>query len=181
MGYRLGGRYIEGLDHLGSGLSFAEQIDRAVRSAQVFSDLAREESSLLGGFLNVFRVRKGSPFIFEGDEGTFMVVVLSGQVSVVKQFDGPHPKLVATVGPGKTLGEMSMIDGEPRFATCLAAEETIFAMLDRKGFLEIIEKRPALASKVLLHLVVLLNQRLRQASAKLLEVMEGGEKKPARR
>jgi hypothetical protein len=49
-------------------------------------------------------------------------------------------------------------------------------MLDRKAFLEITEQRPALASKILLHLVVLLNQRLRQASAKLLEVMEAGEK-----
>jgi hypothetical protein len=38
------------------------------------------------------------------------------------------------------------------------------------------EQRPTLASKVLLHLVILLNQRLRQASAKLLEVMEVGEK-----
>ena len=40
------------------------------------------------------------------------------------------------------------------------------------------EQRPGLASKILLHLVVLLNQRLRQASAKLLEVMEAAEKAP---
>ena len=105
-----------------------------------------------------------------------MVVVLSGQVNVFKQFDGPKPKLVASVGAGKTLGEMSMIDGEPRFATCVAAEDTTFAMLDRNAFLQIMEQRPGLASKILLHLVVLLNQRLRQTSAKLLEVMESGEK-----
>lgn len=175
MGYRVGGRYIEGLDHLGSGLAFAEKIGSAVRSARVFSDLAPDEASLLAGFLDVFRVQTGAPFIFEGDEGSFMVVVLSGQVSVFKHFDGPNPKLVASVGTGKTLGEMSMIDGEPRFATCIAAEETTFAMLDRKAFLAIMEQRPALASKILLHLVVLLNQRLRQASAKLLEIMESGE------
>jgi CRP-like cAMP-binding protein len=176
MGFRVGGRYIEGLDHLGSGLAFAEKIDGAVRSARVFSDLTPDEASLLAGFLDVFRVKSGSPFIFEGDEGSFMVVVLSGQVNVFKQFDGPKPRLVASVGTGKTLGEMSMIDGEPRFATCIAAEDTTIAMLDRKGFLEIMQRRPALASKILLHLVVLLNQRLRQASAKLLEVMESGEK-----
>jgi CRP-like cAMP-binding protein len=176
MGYRLGGRYIESLDHLGSGLSFTQQMNGAVHSARVFSDLTPQETGLLAGFLEVFRVNAGVPFIFEGDEGTFMVVVLSGQVNVVKQFDGAHPKLVASVGVGKTLGEMSMIDGEPRFATCVAAEETRFAMLDRKAFLEIMEQRPTLASKVLLHLVILLNQRLRQASAKLLEVMEVGEK-----
>ena len=176
MGYRVGGRYIEGLDHLGNGLAFAEKMKGAVRSARVFSDLTPEEGSLLAGFLEVFQVKTGAPFIFEGDEGSFMVVVLSGQVNVFKQFDGANPKLVASVGAGKTLGEMSMIDGEPRFATCIAAEDTTFAMLDRKAFLEIMEQRPGLASKILLHLVVLLNQRLRQASAKLIEVMESGEK-----
>jgi CRP-like cAMP-binding protein len=176
MGYRVGGRYIEGLEHLGSGLAFAEKLSGVLRNARVFSDLTPEEAKLLAGFLNVFRVQTGTPFISEGDEGSFMVVVLSGQVNVFKQFDGPAPKLVASVGTGKTLGEMSMIDGEPRFATCIAAEDTMFAMLDRKAFLEIMEQRAALASKILLHLVVLLNQRLRQASAKLLEVMEAGEK-----
>lgn len=176
MGHRVGGRYVEGLDHLGNGLAFAEKLGAGLRGARVFSDLTPEEAKLLAGFLDVFRVKTGTPFIFEGDEGSFMVVVLSGQVNVFKQLDGPNPKLVATVGPGKTLGEMSMIDGEPRFATCVAAEDTMFAMLDRKGFLEIMEQRPGLASKILLHLVVLLNQRLRQASAKLLEVMESGEK-----
>jgi|APFre7841882724_1041349.scaffolds.fasta_scaffold43673_1 CRP-like cAMP-binding protein len=180
MGYRLGGRYIEGLEHLGSGLAFAEKLSGGLRAARVFSDLAPEEATLLAGFLDVFRVKSGAPFIFEGDEGSFMVVVLSGQVNVFKQFDGPNPKLVASVGTGKTLGEMSMIDGEPRFATCIAAEDTTFAMLDRKGFLQIMEQRPALASKILLHLVVLLNQRLRQASAKLLEVMESGERSARR-
>lgn len=73
-----------------------------------------------------------------------------------------------------------MIDGEPRFATCVAAEDTAFGMLDRDGFREIMDKQPVLASKILLHLVVLLNQRLRQTSAKLLEVMEGSEKAPKR-
>jgi CRP/FNR family cyclic AMP-dependent transcriptional regulator len=176
MGYRLGGRYVEGLDHLGSGLSFAEQINVAVRSAQVFSELSPQEAGLLRGFLDVFQVRAGLPFIFEGDEGSFMVLVLKGQVSVYKQFESATPKLVASVGAGKTLGEMSMIDGEPRFATCVAAEDTTFAMLDREGFREIIDKQPVLASKILLHLVFLLNQRLRQTSAKLLEVMEASEK-----
>jgi len=172
MGYRLGGRYVEGLDHLGSGLSFADRINGAARSARVFSELSPQEASLLCGFLDVFRVHSGEPFIFEGDDGSFMVLVLEGQVKVYKQFNSPSPKLVATVGPGKTLGEMSMIDGEPRFATCVAAEDSTFAMLDRSGFREIVDEQPALACKIMLHLVVLLNQRLRQASAKLLELME---------
>jgi len=178
MGHRVGGRYVGGLTHLGGGLAFADKLSGGLRAVPLFKDLTREEAKTLAGFLYVFRVDTGTPFIFEGDEGSFMVVVLGGQANVFMQFDGPSPKLVATVGPGKTLGEMSMIDGEPRFATCVAAEDASVAMLDRRAFLQILEQRPGLAAKILLHLVVLLNQRLRQASAKLLEVMEAGERAP---
>ncbi len=174
MGHRVGGRYIEGVDHLGGGEAFAEKLSGGLRAVPVFKDLTLEEAKFLAGFLDVLRVKSGTPFIYEGDEGTFMVVVLGGQVNVFKQFEGPNPKLVAVVGSGKTLGEMSMIDGEPRFATCVAAEDTTIAMLDRKGFLQVMQQRPGLAAKMLLHLVVLLNQRLRQTSAKLLEVMGSG-------
>ncbi|HQR51724.1 MAG TPA: cyclic nucleotide-binding domain-containing protein [Burkholderiales bacterium] len=174
MGHRVGGRHIDGVDHLGSGQAFADKLSGGLRAVPVFKDLTSEEAKLLAGYLDVYRVKTGTPFIFEGDEGSFMVVVLGGQVNVFKQFEGSNPKLVAVVGSGKTLGEMSMIDGEPRFATCVAAEDTTFAMLDRKGFLQIMEQRPGLAAKILLPLVVLLNQRLRHASAKLLEVMESG-------
>lgn len=178
MGYRVGGRYVEGLDHLGSGLSFAEQINVAVRSARVFSELSPQEAGLLSGFLDVFRVRTGEPFIVEGDEGSFMVLVLNGKVDVYKDFTGPSPKHVAVVGGGKTLGEMSMIDGEPRFATCVAAEDTTFAILDRDRFRAIIAEQPVLASKIMLHLVVLLNQRLRQVTARLMECMEAANGSP---
>lgn len=174
MGHRVGGRYIEGVEHLGAGQAFAEKLSGGLRTVPVFKDLTLEETKLLAGFLDVYRVRSGTPFIFEGDEGSFMVVVLGGQVNVFKQFESANPKLVAAVGSGKTLGEMSMIDGEPRFATCVAAEDTTLALLDRKGFLQITEQHPRLSAKMLLHLAVLLNQRLRQASAKLLEVMESG-------
>jgi CRP-like cAMP-binding protein len=71
-----------------------------------------------------------------------------------------------------TLGEMSMIDGEPRFATCIATEVTTFAMLTRDAMVNIILEKPSLGAKILIKLVTLLSQRLRQTSARLLQLME---------
>jgi CRP-like cAMP-binding protein len=73
-----------------------------------------------------------------------------------------------------TLGEMSMIDGEPRFATCLASRTTLFAVLSRDNMAKIILDHPSLGSKILVKLVTMLSLRLRQTSAKLLHYMEGG-------
>jgi CRP-like cAMP-binding protein len=83
---------------------------------------------------------------------------------------------MATAGPGMTLGEMSMIDGEPRFATCLAIEPTTIAVLTRDEMARIIIERPAIGSKILINLVTLLSQRLRRTSSKLLALLPRGGK-----
>jgi len=63
---------------------------------------------------------------------------------------------------------MSMIDGAPRFATCIALRNTTFGVLTRDNMGCIIHDKPGLGSKILIKLVTLLSQRLRQTSAQLL-------------
>ena len=65
-----------------------------------------------------------------------------------------HPAALAQVEPGRTLGEMSMIDGEPRFATCVAVEPTLVAVLDRENLARIIVEQPLLGAKLLMELVL---------------------------
>jgi len=79
---------------------------------------------------------------------------------------------MAVVEAGKTLGEMSMIDGEPRFSTCVAAEPSVVAVLDRENLARIIVEQPMLGAKILMELVLMLSQRLRATSARLLQMMD---------
>jgi CRP-like cAMP-binding protein len=67
---------------------------------------------------------------------------------------------------------MSMIDGEPRFATCIAVDSTTFSVLSRDNMVKIILEEPSLGSKILIKLVTLLSQRLRSTSSNLLHYLE---------
>ena len=67
---------------------------------------------------------------------------------------------------------MSMIDGEPRFATCVAAEPSKLAVLTRESLARIILEQPVLGAKTLMELVLMLSQRLRQTSARLVSYMD---------
>ena len=80
--------------------------------------------------------------------------------------------MIAQVDAGKTLGEMSMIDGEARFATCVAAEPTVVAVLDRESLARIIVEQPMLGAKILMQMVLMLSQRLRSTSGRLLQMMD---------
>ena len=101
-----------------------------------------------------------------------MVMLIEGRVEVHKRDRWNTPQLIAIVEAGKTLGEMSMIDGEPRFATCIAAEPTVLAVLHRENLARIIVEQPMLGAKILMELVLMLSQRLRSTSARLLQLID---------
>ena len=65
-----------------------------------------------------------------------------------------------------------MIDGEPRFATCMASQPTTFAVLSRDSMAKIILDHPSLGSKILVKMVTMLSLRLRQTSARMLRMMD---------
>lgn len=160
------------IERLGIGSSFIPLIEKVLSESTLLASFSPEDLQHFASFLQIYRVGTGVPFIIEGDPGDFMVMVLEGYVEVFKKGVDGERSLVGVAPPGKTLGEMSLIDGEPRFATCIAATPVTFAALPRKGLERIMKDQPHLGQKILLQLVLLLNQRLRHVSAQLLQVWQ---------
>jgi CRP-like cAMP-binding protein len=164
---------LAGLEDLGNGAPFAEQIFSLVGHSQFFAEFNREDVDLLAVNMRVYHAEPGQTIIREGDTGDYMLLVIRGEVDIYKQNLMGEKQLMTSVIPGMTLGEMSMIDGEPRFATCVASKETTFGLLTREEMVKIILEKPGLGSKILIKLVTMLSQRLRHTSKTLLQYMSG--------
>jgi len=160
------------LEHLGDATKFSPQIHALIPKCDLLENFSPAEVRLLAHFMDVYQAPLGAEIIREGDGGDFMLMLVEGKVEVHKRDRWKMPQLIAVVEAGKTLGEMSMIDGEPRFATCIAAEPTVFAVLDRENLARIIVEQPMLGAKILMELVLMLSQRLRSTSARLLQLID---------
>lgn len=87
--------------------------------------------------LVLVRAAPGQVLIAEGEVGRWMMLILSGTVDVTKvgvhkPDDGPAVEEVsrlAVIRRGSTIGEMSMLDGDPRYATCTAITEVEAGLL----------------------------------------------------
>jgi CRP-like cAMP-binding protein len=163
---------LQTLEHLGEGTALAQQIFDMIGHSKFFADFTREDIQRLTAFMHIYRAEAAQMMIREGDIDDYMLLIIQGRVEIVKTDSHGNLQPMTTVGPGATLGEMSMIDGEPRFATCMALEATTFAVLSRDSMVQIILEEPGLGAKVLVKLVTLLSQRLRQTSSSLLQYME---------
>ena len=105
-------------ESLGDGASYAEKIREVTPHNALFDDFNIDDLKQLGPFMQVYRAPPHGVIISEGDHGDFMVFIIDGEVDVTKKDRWEVVKRIAVVLPGQALGEMSMIDGEARFATC---------------------------------------------------------------
>jgi CRP-like cAMP-binding protein len=165
---------LQHLDRVGKGSAVANEIFGLVGKSLFFAEFSREDISVMAGYMDVYRAAPGETIIREADGGDYMLLIIEGAVDIFKRSMRDEQQHMTTVGPGMTLGEMSMIDGEPRFATCIATEPTVFSVLHRDDMAKIILDHPSLGSKILVKLVSMLSARLRQTSARLLQYMERG-------
>ncbi|MGH8690247.1 MAG: cyclic nucleotide-binding domain-containing protein, partial [Burkholderiales bacterium] len=144
------------LEFLGDATQFADRMHALIPKCALLENFSPAEVLLLAHFMEVYRADPAAEIIREGDGGDFMLMVLEGKIEVHKRDRWNTPQLLAAVEAGRTLGEMSMIDGEPRFATCIATEPTLIAVLDRESLARIIVEQPLLGAKILMELVLML-------------------------
>jgi len=161
-----------GCRYEGSAAPCAHQIHALVSRSPMLEDRTLDEVRRLSLYMDLWSAPAGTCVIGEGEPGDFMLLVIGGSVEVVKRDRWGMTKRIAVVRAGETLGEMSMLDGEPRFASCHLLEDATFAVLHGDHFERLIDDDPQLASRILLKLNRMLSQRLRQTGAKLVAYME---------
>jgi CRP-like cAMP-binding protein len=88
-----------------------------------------------------------------GETGSTMYVVKDGEANIVV-----HGKVVETVGPGGIVGELALIDTQPRSATVVAKTDCQLVPIDEKRFMFLVQQTPYFS----LHVMRVLADRLRR-------------------
>lgn len=161
-----------GLKPVGRASEYTGEIHSLMSRTPLFSSLDVDEARKLGAFMYVYETPPGVTFINEGESGDFMVLLMSGMVDVLRRNRYNYPSRIAVAQAGHALGEMSMFDGEPRFASCVTLESCRIAVLTRDALMLVLADEARLGNKILYKLVQLLSDRLRQTSAKLVSYLE---------
>jgi CRP-like cAMP-binding protein len=102
------------------------------------------------------RVKAGERLFKAGEAGNEMYIVLEGKVDVLVD-----NQVIGTAGLHGIVGEMALVDLEPRSATAVAREAGEVAVIDRETFLALVREHPSFA----LYVMGVLAKRLRRMNA----------------
>ena len=108
-------------------------------------------------------MRRGQTIFQKGDEGSYMVAVLSGRMRIHDVSPDGAEITLNMIDAGEVFGEIALLDGNPRSADATAMEDSQLMLVERKHFLPHLMSNHDLA----LRLIVVLCERLRETSETL--------------
>jgi CRP/FNR family cyclic AMP-dependent transcriptional regulator len=129
-----------------------------LRNVSLFNQLSQRQLNAVAKHVDEVQLRKGAVLAKQGAQGMEAIIIVDGRARV--ETDGT---MLAELGAGDVVGEMSVIDGKPRSATVIAETPMNLLVLHRRDFVSLLETVPGLQRKLL----VTLCERVRQADQAL--------------
>ncbi|SVA63955.1 uncharacterized protein METZ01_LOCUS116809 [marine metagenome] len=129
-----------------------------LKSVDIFRNIPGKILTRIAQISHARRYELGEPIFKEDDEGDSMFVILEGSVSIHS-----GEKEIAQLEKGESLGEMALLDDEPRSADATAGQNTVLLKINQDGFYELMAGN----AEIMKQIIRLLTGRVRDMNAKL--------------
>lgn len=155
--------------------SMLDEIRDMLLNSTLLNNFPPAEILSAARYFSINYIGKDEVIFHEGDIGTFMCLIAEGSVSVQKANQEEENIELAILPKDRTIGEMAVLDGERRSASCIAATDCTLLMLSRDSLEKMILETPRIAAKVIRAIAVSLSRRLRMADGKLVDYQTYGQ------
>lgn len=144
---------------------------RLLVTPSALDDLTFADATIVVTYMRPKRISAGAVFIKEGEvkHNDYMLLVLEGDILVESDLpgNGDDTLVVNVIGPGHLIGEMGLLDGSPRSASCTANTDIAAAALSRTALMRLLKDHPRTGSRLLLAISKRMADRLRETTRKL--------------
>lgn len=102
----------------------------------------------------------------EGDKGDALYIVKNGKVNILKRNSSGVDSILVSLGKGAVIGDMAIIDEQPRSASIATIQETTFLIITKDDFRNLLAEVPEISFQIL----KLTTERLRATNVHLKEL-----------
>ncbi len=141
--------------------------EHLIASVPLFEALSEEDQQQLSAMMKKVAFRRGEKLFTEGDPGDRLYLLVDGKVKLGHTATDGRENLIAVLGPGEMIGELTLFDPGPRSTTATAVAPTTMLELDHQAMMDFIDSRPELAK----HMLKALAQRMRRTNDQLADLV----------
>lgn len=136
----------------------------ALKRSRLFAGFSDTGLSILGAIAQRRALPAGTALFHQDDPAAALFVIGRGAVRVVARDAEGNDLSVATLGPGETLGAVSLLRGGKRMVSAFADTDCELWVIAQKDFARLQKEKPQACLKLMLNVVEDLGQRLDGAS-----------------
>lgn len=133
----------------------------------LFRELGGEVLGRLATYATTRTVARGTTLFAKGDPGDCLFAVVKGAVQVTVPSAEGKNAVVNLIGEGGILGEIALLDGQPRTADAVAFTDCTLLVIERREFVSLLKSNP----DVMLRLLEVLCGRLRRTTEQVEDLM----------
>jgi CRP/FNR family transcriptional regulator, cyclic AMP receptor protein len=126
----------------------AADLVAVLRQTSLLGSVPDAELTALAGASRVRTLRRGQVVCSAGDPGDTLIVVMSGRLQVVTRSADGAELTLTMLGPGATLGDVSIADGGPRSADVETLADSQLLFVPRERVQDVCARVPAAALAV---------------------------------
>jgi CRP/FNR family cyclic AMP-dependent transcriptional regulator len=115
----------------------------------LFASLDKAAADALRSAMTDVEYERGSIVFREGDEGDSLFVIADGRLKVSRSSWDGREKVVAVLGPGDLVGELSVLDGGPRTMTTTAIGDVVLLRLGAESLNSLLARQHGVAQQLL--------------------------------
>ena len=135
----------------------------------IFQRCSRRELKAVARHAETVELDAGEQLMAEGAPGDALFVLVEGRADVVR-----GGETVGTIEPGGYVGELALLDGEPRSASVVAASPVVAAVLGTRMFRTLVREFPELADQLLAGLAAQLREARSVSGGSAPDVLANG-------
>ena len=137
-----------------------DDLREVVRGVRLFETLDESELRKLTPLLHHRDYFPRDVIVKQGAPGAGLYILAGGEAEVVLESESGDNLVLATLGPGRMFGEMSLLDGEPRTASVVSTARSHVLGFFRADLMDLAAHSPSLGFKVFYRLGQLTQERL---------------------
>jgi CRP/FNR family cyclic AMP-dependent transcriptional regulator len=152
--------------------TLVKELADSIQKTDLFGKLGNEDVEKLTRQMIAVEIPEGNALYVESEPADFMSLLVSGRLVVMKETEKGKSRQIADIMPGKSVGEMSMVDGKNHSATVVAGDKSIVAILSRAQMEKIVADDPELGARLFRSIAETISLRLRSTNNVLAQYLD---------
>jgi HEAT repeat protein len=145
--------------------SFAMERLLALKRVPLFENLNLDQLDAVAQLTRDAAFLPGEVIMREGEPGGELYLLLEGRAEAWLDYEGPNRKRLGEIGKGEYMGEIAILDNEPRSASVVVVEQARALVLDGDSLKALVMQMPEIAFELLR----VMTARVRASERRLLE------------